>query len=272
MPIFLPSRSFGTRMPACGRTTTPCAPETSPIWAMTRIGKLLAASEIAFGAPAEAITMLPAAIPGGISEPAVKYFTWTSSPWSRKNPFFSAMTSWLASWASRAVCTSRLFRSGACACASPTTASSPTRAPSHRARSRSCLGSVMVPPSRVSEELLELGLQGDEVARDVRAGPWQRHVQHRVDAPRPRRHHHHAIGEQQRFLDRVGHEEHGLAGGRPDLGELVLHESAGLGVQRAERLAHHEKPPDVRGRPRGCHALLPPPPHPPSGSPAEPRW
>src|SRR5215510_4349545 len=262
MPIRFPSRSLGTLIPACGRTTTPWAPATSPICAMTRIGKLLAASEIAFGAPAEAITMLPAAMPGGISEPAVKYLIWTSSPCSRKNPFLSAITSWLASWASRAVWTSRLFRSGACAPANPqasaTTASTPVSTPTHRTCNGPCLPFFMVSLLRLSQEFLDLGLQSDEVSRDVRARPRQRDGEQRLDASRARRHHHHSIGQQQRFLDRVSHEENGLAGGRPDLGEFVLHEPPRLGVQRAERFVHQENLRIVRESPGDGDPLLHP--------------
>src|SRR6185369_1147925 len=44
----------------------------------------------------------------------------------------------------------------------------------------------------------------------------QRAVDHFDDAPRARAHHHDAGREQHRFVDRMGHEDHGLAGLAPD--------------------------------------------------------
>src|SRR5262249_38917934 len=82
-------------------------------------------------------------------------------------------------------------------------------------------------------------------------------VDDRLDAPGPRRHHRHAIGEIDCLLYVVGHEDYGLRRALPDAQQLGLHEAAGLGVERAERLVHQQdlRIESERARDRGA---LPP--------------
>ena len=61
-----------------------------------------------------------------------------------------------------------------------------------------------------------------------------------LDPPRPGRHHRDALGEKDRLLHVMGDEDHGLARALPDAQQFVLHEAAGLRVERAERLVHQE--------------------------------
>src|ERR1700732_1554376 len=58
----------------------------------------------------------------------------------------------------------------------------------------------------------------------------------RLDAPRPRGHDHHARGKEDRFLDVMGNEQHGFALPFPDAKKQLLHQCAGLVVERPERL------------------------------------
>src|SRR5262250_379422 len=59
--------------------------------------------------------------------------------------------------------------------------------------------------------------------------------------PRPRRHDHDLVGQQDRLGDRVRDEEDGLAAHLPDPQELEAHLFAGQRVERAERLVHQEQ-------------------------------
>jgi hypothetical protein len=52
--------------------------------------------------------------------------------------------------------------------------------------------------------------------------------------------HEHAVAERDGFLEVVRHEDHGRGAGRPEVEELVLHQRAGLHVERAEGLVHQE--------------------------------
>src|SRR5262249_34639203 len=54
----------------------------------------------------------------------------------------------------------------------------------------------------------------------------------------PRRHDHHAIGQRDRLLQIVGHEQHRLAVGVPQIEQQVAHDLPRLRVERAERLVH----------------------------------
>src|SRR5438552_11416811 len=49
-----------------------------------------------------------------------------------------------------------------------------------------------------------------------------------------------AVGERDRLLEIVGHEDHRRARRRPELEQLVLHERACLYIKGAERLVHQE--------------------------------
>ena len=89
-----------------------------------------------------------------------------------------------------------------------------------------------------------------------RARPRQVDRQHAGDAPGPRRHDHHAVGEQDRLRDAVGDEQDGLAPLVPDAQQLQAHLLARHGVQRAERLVHQEQARIGQQRPADGHALL----------------
>ena len=53
-------------------------------------------------------------------------------------------------------------------------------------------------------------------------------------------HHHHAVGEQHRFVEIVGDEEDGLFGAVMDVQQLALQGLARLRIERAERLVHQQ--------------------------------
>ena len=61
-----------------------------------------------------------------------------------------------------------------------------------------------------------------------------------LDAAGPRAHHHHALRQEHRLAHVVGHEHHGLAEALPQLAQFLLHDLAGLRVERAERLVHQQ--------------------------------
>src|SRR5690349_3216283 len=61
-----------------------------------------------------------------------------------------------------------------------------------------------------------------EVRRHHVARARQRDLHLAFDPPRPRRHHHHAVGEKYRLLDGMRHEQHRQPGALPDLQEFVL--------------------------------------------------
>ena len=77
-----------------------------------------------------------------------------------------------------------------------------------------------------------------------------------LDPARAGRHHHHAVGEEDRLLDRMGDEHHGQPGALPDLQQLVLQPLARHGVERAERLVHQHHLGVVGEHARDRDALL----------------
>jgi hypothetical protein len=87
------------------------------------------------------------------------------------------------------------------------------------------------------------------------AGPRQLDAHHVHDPSRPRGHDDDAVGEEHRLRDRVGDEDDGLARLAPDAEELDVHELAGHGVERAERLVHQQQRRVVDERAGQRHAL-----------------
>ena len=65
-----------------------------------------------------------------------------------------------------------------------------------------------------------------------------------------------AVGDVDRLLHVVRHEEDGEPVRLPDPGEQLLHEQPGLRVERPERLVHQQDPRPVAERPGDGHALL----------------
>jgi len=84
----------------------------------------------------------------------------------------------------------------------------------------------------------------------------QRHLDDGLDAARPRGHHVDAVGQENRFLDVVGDEQHRDAELLPDIGQDLLHHHAGLGIERAERLVHQQHLRARRQRADDADALL----------------
>src|SRR6516162_3574794 len=78
------------------------------------------------------------------------------------------------------------------------------------------------------------------VPKDRRIALVELGIDDRLDAAGARGHHRHAVGEIDRLLHVVGHEDHGLRRALPDAEQLGLHEAAGLGIERAERLVHQQ--------------------------------
>src|SRR5215831_18237641 len=64
-------------------------------------------------------------------------------------------------------------------------------------------------PMMAHQQLRQLPTNGVEFWRGYVARARQRHVVVELDAPGSRRHHHHAVGEQDRFLDRMRNEDDG---------------------------------------------------------------
>src|SRR5579884_1009922 len=77
-----------------------------------------------------------------------------------------------------------------------------------------------------------------------------------LDAPRPRRHHRHAVGEIDGLLHAVGDEDHGLRRALEDAHELRLHEPARLRIERAEGFVHQQDRRIEGERARNRGALL----------------
>ena len=75
------------------------------------------------------------------------------------------------------------------------------------------------------------------------------------DPPRPRRHHHHPIGEGDGLGHAVGDEDHGARPLEPEALELGVERLAGQGVERAERLVEEEHGRVDDQRPRQRRAL-----------------
>ena len=88
-----------------------------------------------------------------------------------------------------------------------------------------------------------------------RARPRQVDRNHFLDAAGPRGHHHHLVAEQDRLLDRVGDEQHGLMCLVENLQQFLLHHDLGLRVERGERLVHQQDRPLHDQRARQRHAL-----------------
>src|SRR5213596_2038063 len=96
-------------------------------------------------------------------------------------------------------------------------------------------------PQRLLADLApELGAQRDELGRLHRARVVQGEVQHRLDPPGARGHDGDPRREEERLVQAVGHEDHGLARPAPDVEEPLAHEHARLLVEGAERLVHQE--------------------------------
>ena len=76
------------------------------------------------------------------------------------------------------------------------------------------------------------------------------------DAARPRAHHHHAVGEEDGLVDRVGDQDDGGPGIEPDFLDQPVHLLAGEGVERAERLVHQQHGRPVGKGPHQGRALL----------------
>ena len=68
----------------------------------------------------------------------------------------------------------------------------------------------------------------------------ERNVDDLLDPAGLRGHHHGAVAEQQRLLDRVGDVDHGLAGLLPDAHQFGLQDHAVLRIERGERLVHQQ--------------------------------
>src|SRR5438046_3502757 len=96
-------------------------------------------------------------------------------------------------------------------------------------------------PQRLLADLApELGAQRDELGRLHRARVVQGEVQHRLDPPGARGHDGDPRREEERLVQAMGHEDHGLARPAPDVEEPLAHEHARLLVEGAERLVHQE--------------------------------
>ena len=76
--------------------------------------------------------------------------------------------------------------------------------------------------------------------------------------PGPRRHHRDAVAEQDRLVDRMGDEHHGLAlvGPLHQRQQFLLQDFAGLRIERRERLVHQQDRRVHRQRPHQPDALL----------------
>src|SRR4051812_3325397 len=93
------------------------------------------------------------------------------------------------------------------------------------------------------------GLGGDARARQL-------DLELANDAAGPRRHHHDAVAEEDRLVDRMRDQHHGLAAREPYALQLGVHLLAGQSVQRAERLVHQEELRIARQRTHDGDALL----------------
>src|SRR5215467_13069562 len=89
-------------------------------------------------------------------------------------------------------------------------------------------------PMMAHQQLRQLPANGVEFWRGYVARARQRHVVVGLYAPGSRRHHHNAVGEQDRFLDRMRNEDDGQFGALPQLQQLFLQPLTRHGVERAE--------------------------------------
>ena len=73
--------------------------------------------------------------------------------------------------------------------------------------------------------------------------------------PRPPGHHDDIVGELDRLVDAVRHQQHGFRLPLPDAHQLILHQTAVLRIERGKRLVHQENTRANRQRPRDGDAL-----------------
>src|SRR5580700_10715358 len=85
-----------------------------------------------------------------------------------------------------------------------------------RPRSYPILAAVAQPLLELEHELEILAALGDI----ARPGPRQGDVDHVLDAPRPRCHDDHLVGQQHRFAGRMRYEQHRLAVSLPDIEQM----------------------------------------------------
>src|SRR5580693_1854744 len=87
---------------------------------------------------------------------------------------------------------------------------------------------------------LDLAAQPEEILAEFPRS-HERHRQHLLDGSAgSRRHDGNAVAKEQRFIDVMGDEQHGLPARAPDARELLLHDAARLRIERAERLIHQK--------------------------------
>src|SRR5262245_56299913 len=82
------------------------------------------------------------------------------------------------------------------------------------------------------------------------ARPRALHPELGLDAARARAHEEHAVSQEERLLDRVRDEEHGLPVGTPDAPELLPHDKSRLGFEPADATVHAPQHRADRKRPR----------------------
>ncbi len=82
------------------------------------------------------------------------------------------------------------------------------------------------------------------------------HLDHLLHVTRIGAQHHDPVGQIYRFLEIVGDEDDGNVDLAPELQQVRLHQCAGLGIERRERLVHQQDAGPVRQRARDRHALL----------------
>src|ERR1700674_5734388 len=75
---------------------------------------------------------------------------------------------------------------------------------------------------------------------DIRIVLVEARVHQGLDPARPRRHDGDPVGEIDRLLYVMGHEDHGLRRALPDPQQLRLHQAARLRIKRTERLVHQQ--------------------------------
>src|SRR6185503_4770591 len=92
---------------------------------------------------------------------------------------------------------------------------------------------------RLERFLLELAVAG--AGEDaVVAGPGQVDLDHFLDPSRAGGHDHDPVGEEDRLLQVVGDEEHGLPREVVELEKMLVHDASGQRVERAERLVEEQ--------------------------------
>src|SRR5580765_8788447 len=92
---------------------------------------------------------------------------------------------------------------------------------------------------RLERLLLELAVA--RAGQDaVVAGTRQVDLDHLLDPPWTGGHDHDAVGEEDRLLQIVGDEEHGLPGKVVELEKMLVHDASGQRVERAEGLVEEQ--------------------------------